>query len=98
MLTPENFKLYHKLIVYETGAAVCMTDSLVFINDTIRQDYTFSNNWYWMAGDKVINSQDSRYIGLVPETYIIGKVSMILTSKDRNSGKRRWDRFMKRIK
>ena len=42
-----------------------------------------------MAGDKVINSQDSRYTGLIPEKYIIGKTSMVLTSKEKNTGKRR---------
>lgn len=97
-LTPYNFKLYHKQIVYETRAEVRMTDSIVYINDTIRHDYTFLNNWYFMAGDKVMNSQDSRYIGLLPEAYIIGKASMTLTSKDPLSGKRRWNRTLKRIK
>ena len=96
-LTPKNFRLYHELITYETNTAVRMTDSLVYINDTLRHNYTFLNNWYWMAGDRVIDSQDSRYLGLIPEAYIIGKASMILTSKDRNTGKRRWDRTFKSI-
>ena len=97
-LTPENFKLYHKQIVYETGAVVHQDDSLVYINDSVRHDYTFRSNWYWMVGDKAINSQDSRYIGLIPEAYIIGRASMIMTSKDPYSGKRRWNRLLKRIK
>ena len=97
-LTPENFKLYRKQIVYETGAVVRLEDSLVYINDTVRYDYTFRNNWYFMAGDKVMNSQDSRYIGLIPEKYIIGRAAMVLTSKDRNTGKRRWGRTFKLIK
>ena len=96
-LTPENFKLYRKMIVYETNAPVRIEDSLVYINDTLRHDYTFRHNWYFIAGDKVINSQDSRYIGLIPETYIVGRASIILTSKDRNTNKRRWNRTFKRI-
>ena len=97
-LTPENFKLYRKQIVYETGAVVRREDSLIYINDTIRHDYTFRSNWYFIAGDKVMNSQDSRYIGLIPEAFIIGRASMVLTSKDRYTGKRRWNRMLKRIK
>ena len=36
--------------------------------------YTFSKNYYFMAGDNVLNSHDSRYFGLVPEEYIVGVV------------------------
>ncbi len=96
-LTPRNFKLYRRLLVFETGARIRATDSAVFINDTLASHYTFRSNWYFVAGDKVINSQDSRYIGLVPESYIIGKVSRVLSSKDVYTGKRRWKRTMKRV-
>ncbi len=97
-LTPGNFKLYHKQMVYETRGRIRMEDSLVYINDTLSRDYTFRHNWYFMAGDNVMNSQDSRYIGLVPEAYIIGRASRVLMSKDTYTGKRRWNRIMKRIK
>jgi len=97
-LTHENFKLYHKLITYETGSNVRFSDSMVYINETIRYDYTFRSNWYFMAGDKVMNSQDSRYIGLIPEEFIIGRASRIMTSKEPHKGKRRWGRTLKRIK
>ena len=96
-LTPENYKLYRKQIVYETRSVVGMEDSLVYISDTLRQHYTFRSNWYFVAGDKVMNSQDSRYIGLIPEDYIIGRASIVLTSKDRYTGKRRWNRMFKTI-
>ena len=97
-LTPENYKLYCKQIVYETGAVVRSEDSLIYINDILRHDYTFRSNWYFIAGDNVINSQDSRYIGLIPEAYIIGKASRVISSKDKDSGKRRWYRILKPIK
>ena len=97
-LTPENFKLYRKQIVFETGAVIRMDDYSVYFNDTIRRDYTFRTNWYFIAGDKVMNSQDSRYIGLIPEEYIIGRASLVITSKDRVMGKRRWNRTLKQIR
>ena len=97
-LTPENIKLYYKQIIYETQAIINRKDSYVYINDTLRQDYTFRSNWYFVAGDKATNSQDSRYIGLIPEAYIIGRASLVITSKDKETGKWRWNRMFMRIK
>jgi len=97
-LTPENFILYQKQIAYETRASVYMKDLSVFINDTLRHTYTFRSNWYFVAGDKAVNSQDSRYTGLIPENYIIGRASFIITSTDSSLGKQRWQRTFKRIK
>lgn len=38
------------------------------------ETYTFKKNWYFFGGDYVLNSRDSRYFGLVPEDYIVGRV------------------------
>ena len=97
-LSPENYILYHKQIVYETNSFVEIKDSFVYIDNTLFRDYTFRSNWYFMAGDNAIGSQDSRYIGLIPEAYIVGKASVIMSSKDMSAGKRRWKRTMKQIK
>ena len=51
-----------------------------------------------MAGDHVLNSQDYRYIGLIPEEFIIGKARLILTAKIPVTGEYRWERFFTRIK
>jgi len=58
----------------------------------------FLHHYYFMAGDKVINSQDSRYWGLLPDDLIVGKAWLIRKSVDPYSGKLRWNRIMKRIK
>ena len=97
-LTPLNIILYHKQIVYETDAVVNIEDSLVYINDTLRCNYTFSSNWYFMAGDNAIMSEDSRYFGLVPEAHIVGRALIVLSSNERSTGKRRLNRMFKRIK
>ena len=55
-------------------------------------------NWYFVAGDQVFNSRDSRYIGPIPEDFIVGKASFILTSKDPHTKKYVWQRFFKKIK
>jgi signal peptidase I len=97
-LTPMNYLLYKKQIMYETGSSVTMIDSMVYVDDVPLRHYIFINNWYFMAGDYALNSQDSRYIGLIPENYIIGKASVVLSSNDPGSGKKRWKRIFKPIK
>jgi hypothetical protein len=56
----------------------------------------YRNDYYFIAGDRIFDSNDSRYWGLLPEDFIVGKVSLIWTSKDlQQCGKFRWDRFFK---
>lgn len=81
--------LYQKMIEYESG--------IKSTEQTMTQ-YTFRTNWYFMGGDKMWNSQDSRYIGLIPEEFIIGKAKLILTSRDPETKKYQWKRFFTRIK
>ena len=39
-------------------------------------EYTFRENWYFFAGDNVSDSRDSRYLGFVPEDFVIGIVKV----------------------
>lgn len=48
-------------------------------------------------GDKVMNSKDSRYWGLLPEKFIVGKATLIWKSVDLNTDEIRWNRVFKRI-
>jgi len=93
-----NYRLYKKLIEYETDKPLYVSDDFVYLgNDTIYW-YTFKLNYYFMAGDQIYDSADSRYWGLLPEDCIIGKAILVWRSTDRQSGKIRWDRFFKLIK
>ena len=67
-LTENNIFLYGRLIEYESGD---MPDA-----DSV-SCHTFRSNYCFLAGDNVLNSMDSRYIGLIPEDYIVGIVSGI---------------------
>lgn len=69
-----NARIYDRLIEYECGAKPIISDGNVYVNGSRTDTYTFKSNYYFFAGDNVLNSKDSRYIGLVPEDYIVGIV------------------------
>lgn len=60
--------------------------------------HTFGHNYYFMAGDNVCDSNDSRYWGLVPEQYIIGVAQCVLYGRDSQTGRLRRHRFMRSLK
>lgn len=91
-------RLYNKMIEYESGLWIWEKEGLVYANDSLVNEYTFRTSWYFMGGDKMWNSQDSRYIGLIPEEFIVGKASLILTSKDPDTKEYQWGRFFSKIK
>lgn len=63
LMNMNNLALYKDVIVYEThGSEEYWLDKY----------YTFRNNYYFFAGDNVLDSKDSRYFGFVPEDFIIG--------------------------
>lgn len=96
-ITVDILGLYMRQIVYETQGVIRKHEGQVYLNDQPLNSYTFTRNWYFMAGDNVLNSQDSRYIGFVPEEFLVGKVARILTAKDKESGKYKWARFLKKV-
>lgn len=96
-LNQTNCRLYKKLIEWEQQGSLQYKDSTIFLNGTPINGYRFQKNYYFMAGDKGMNSQDSRYWGLLPEEYIVGKAWIIWKSVDPYTDKFRWNRFLKVI-
>jgi signal peptidase I len=92
-----NFVLYKNLIAYETNKPVTKRNGEILIGDSIISSYTFTLNYYFMAGDYVFDSQDSRYWGLLPEEHIIGKAAFVWKSIDPQTKKLRWGRVMKQL-
>ena len=92
-----NYRLYKKLIEWEQQGELQYKDSTVFFKGNPINGYRFRKNYYFMAGDNGMNSQDSRYWGLLPEEYIVGKAWIIWKSVDTYTNKFRWDRFLKVI-
>ncbi len=98
-LTREHVALYRKLITWECHQPVRLDDDgTAYIGDEPATGYRFTHNYYFMAGDNVQASLDSRYWGLVPEDYIVGKAWLIWKSIDPNTDDWRSNRFLKRIR
>ena len=53
------------------------------------RSYCFRENYYFMAGDRVTSSRDSRYWGLLPESYIVGVATLIWKSENMETEKMR---------
>ena len=73
-LTPENYRSYKKQIHFETRYWLEKKDGKIMLDKKPIFEYEFLSNWYFLGGDNVLNSKDSRYFGFVPGDYIIGKV------------------------
>jgi signal peptidase I len=87
-LNERSFTLYHEVIKNLENTDITRTNAEHFaVNNSPVEKYTFKNNYYFMMGDNRHNSFDSRYFGLVPESKIIGKASLVLFS---NSKEKKW--------
>ncbi len=90
-------KLYRNLVEWEQQKKLTFQGKKVFLGDSVIQEYRFRENYYFVGGDYMENSKDSRYWGLLPEPYIVGVATRIWKSVDKSTGKIRWDRVMKKI-
>jgi len=90
-------KMYGRLIVWEQKKPLTVRDDSVFLGDSLIGNYRFQENYYFMAGDNLDNSKDSRYWGLVPEPYIVGVATRVWKSVSPQGGEVRWNRTMKKI-
>jgi signal peptidase I len=93
----QNIILYRNMIAYETGRKIAVRDGRVFLDDEPLSAYTFTHDYYFMAGDRVFDSRDSRYWGLLPDDLIVGKAAIIWQSVNMRTKKFRWKRFLKKI-
>lgn len=92
-ITLENIALYKAAIEYETQVRVTIKDSICYLNNVRFESYKFRQNYYFMGGDYVFDSYDSRYWGLLPEDYIIGKATLIYFSRGDKKRTIAWDRI-----
>lgn len=88
-----NYILYKKYIEWEQQKELNIRNNRIFLGQDPIHIYQFQKNYYFVAGDNGENSQDSRYWGLLPEEYIVGKAWIIWKSIDPYTGNIRWERL-----
>lgn len=97
VMNTHTVKLYRDVIEWEQKEKLSNRSDSVYLGDSLIRNYRFLKNYYFMTGDKVENSKDSRYWGLLPEEYIVGKAWRIWQSVDARTGNIRWNRIWKKI-
>lgn len=73
MVTEKLLPLYAGIIAHETGEDLMDLDAPPFL-------YRFKKDYYFVGGDYLFNSIDSRYFGLIPEDFILGIITKVLYS------------------
>lgn len=92
-MNSKSFHLYKPVIEWEQQQKLHrVNDSTFTLGGQPITTYTFLKNYYFVSGDKMENSRDSRYWGVVPEEYIVGRVWGIWKSID-EWGEMRWERI-----
>ena len=92
----KNFNIYKSVIQWENDTQRFWSNKgKVFIGHKEIKRYEFKENYYFVAGDNLIQSKDSRYWGLLPEKFIVGKAYMICYSQNNYTKEIRWERFFK---
>lgn len=92
-----NYNHYRYCIEYETGQPLKLKMGLVYLADTLLTEYHFKHDYYFMQGDNVNHSYDSRDWGLLPDDFILGVGQFIWFSKTLKTGQIRWNRMFKRL-
>lgn len=95
--SPNDVTLYHNIVKLETNQELTWNweANSAMLDGKYIENYIFQGNYYFMAGDNVLESTDSRSWGLVPEEYIVGVVKIICYSMNKTTDKVRWDRMLK---
>lgn len=89
--------LYKSIIEWEQKKKLTLHGDTVMLNDSMIHTYCFRENYYFVAGDLAMSSRDSRYWGLLPEPFIVGRATRIWKSVDKIKDKIRWNRTFKKI-
>ncbi len=80
-----------KVFIQREGSTITMRDGTAVIDGEETELYTVKRNYYYMVGDNIISSSDSREWGFVPEENIVGKAMLVYWSS--RGGEVAWSRI-----
>lgn len=92
-----NYEDYRRSIEYETGGSLTRSGDRILLGDSLIHSYRFRCDYYFVCGDNAADSYDSRFWGMLPEDFILGVGKFIWFSRDKESGKIRWKRMLRKI-
>ena len=96
-LGSHNHLLYQLIIEFETGQRLTEDKGVIKLNGIPIEGYIFRKNYYFLCGDNVLDSNDSRYWGFVPEEFIVGVVTRIVYYRNLLTEEFKWDRWMRKL-
>jgi len=97
ILNKRNLSIYRDMLEKYENCTISVSHDSVYINNIPVKNYFFKNNYYFVLDDNRDNAKDSRLWGFLPESHIIGKVSIILISFNPSASgisKIRWNRTL----
>lgn len=71
-MNPKHAVLYRNVIEWEQRKKLFLHGDTVLLNDSAIHAYRFKENYYFVAGDKVMNSPGFPLLGLASGTFYCG--------------------------
>jgi signal peptidase I len=84
-ITPKNFERLQSVIVMDFGErSLILEGSVITLQGKPIQEYVLTQNHYFVVGDNLDVSMDSRYFGFITDDMIVGEAMFIYWSVNRD--------------
>jgi signal peptidase I len=73
---------YREIIRAETGGQVEFRNNKLYIDNRETNRFRFRQDYYWVLSDNINEAVDSRHVGFIPSSHILGNAWFCWYSKD----------------